>query len=776
MVMVLALSGLIITPSVNMTMEADAVTPVGWAQYPRVTIWYHLNNWNFTEITADFVEIKARGWDGLCLCPIDFMDVINDSTNVKAAIAIADGLGLKVILLAFGRMTVDPRWGIYNNSYLLGQDGSMIGGDFFNDSWIDGYLKNYLVQIDNYYGGLSGISGYWLDDTWEGIDSWISYNSHAKTKWATWLQDKYITLSNFKTNWRGKWANGTVAGATWYASWAAAGNDPPIQTTTNPYSRQDWFEARSDWFESFSARFVQYINTNHTHPVIIDSTLPKWEQSGVWCMGLNSTKVMKHFDGISPYIFGGGKIGGARTRVGYGSVGATGTAVAAAKMASAKIITPCIDLNAYDQVLPTLANLTDEILGVMATVPESSYFAFNAWVFNWSTHRMPVDHPDIWYNLPVLLHALLNGHAVGEPEIGVLMSRQNILLGSGGVIESIGIWQEAGFKTIPLFEEDFLNVSFLNQFKLIVLGYDSIYFNDTWYDTILSPTRTYWLFLDYPYANYNQTSVINNAASFRSRLHYGYVSITGWPFHYVYMKNASHPLADGLPNPFYMWWTPGQLSSINTTGSWEAVMNFSTSATYSCLLVNRSQRIVLSGLDLLGDNSTYSNINNYNSNYLQLAYNIGVLCGATPHRHYSLWDDGTSEVAIFNNNSQLGHTLSIPSSMRFIVAENSTGISISNSLGYDPSRVSVQRESDGASMPFSNVSGAFVMDLVVGTYHIIQAPAVPVASGGGGAGGGGSDEPAGSTCCSSVAVVALLALSPLIVMAGKTRRSKGGSR
>lgn len=719
LIILLTLSGFVGLISIppNANASTSVVTTVD--DYPVCGCWYHLNHYIWAEITSDFQKIKNCGYDSIYLCTLSFIDMRDDHIQVRHAMDIAWGLGLKVMLPVFVHETTNPSYFLWDNSNLTNQAGAKTGPGFYNNTWIDGVWKNWLMNMDAYYGDHPAMRGWFLDDTLTGPVNMCSYDDLTKSQWAIWLQDKYHTLAVMKTNWRGLYANGTAAGANWYASWALAGNDPPKTTSTNSYARQDWFDARSGFLDNWAQKTCLYLNTNNTHPVIIEDQLSALYGSDLYYEGFNGSSILNYFSGIAPYIWAGGKVGGQRERSGYGPV-ATGFALGTAKIGSDKLVIPCLDLNAYEQVVPTLSNLTDQIIAVMREYPATQRFSFSAWVYNWSNTRMPYDYPGIWYNIPILINALRNGSPLGNMDVGIIIPRNCVIQGGGGMLDgSLGAWGESGFKVVQIFQED-LKLSYLNRFKLIILDRAGYYFNETYASILCNATRKFWLMIEYTGDQANQTGATTEASAFRSALGFNWYHDFGgswtWPFHNCYFKSPSHALLNGISEPFYYWGTSGNLRAVNPTGlGWTKIMNYSVDPTYSCLAVKDSAKLIVSGMDLAGENSSYNTAYGYPEHFKQLYYNIGTYCGANATRYCAFWNLNGSGVGVFNSNMRLGKTITLPSSMRFIVAENMTTITIANSQSWTGTKCQLRNKTTNSLI---NYTGTFVFNANIGEYQI----------------------------------------------------------
>jgi len=702
---------------INDNVESREVWPVH-DDYPRTTIVYHINHWDYTEIDSDFAEIKAMGWEGLLLYPVSvgFQSYRTERTKMTNVLDLALANDLDVVLLIYARMENNPSWFLWDGSYLEDQDGGQSGGDLFNKTWIDGYYRQWLVDIDDYYGGHAAVKGWYWDDTFESVTKWTSYNSVAKGLWADWLENKYGTLGVMKDAWRHKWANGTAAGASWYADWAAAGNDPPESTSTNYYAIEDWFYARGEWIEYFAEKSVEYINTNHTLPTIVESTYVRIDSAAYYLIGVNTTTLMNYFDGIGIYRFGGGGYGGQQTRVIYGAL-SVGAGLSAIKMKN-KIVNLALDINGYDRT-PTLGNIADAIIGGMSIAPEGSLLSFAAFAFNWSTKRMPDDYPDIWYNLPILIDTMNDGEPVGDIEIGVVLPRYVIPLSSGGTSTGIlGLFQEAGFKVGYILEEDLNNQTYLNQFKLIVLSRSCVYYDSRQLHPLVDTPHDYWILFDWNAGLLNQTKVYRNSAPFTTAWSFTYAIPDGHPPHWVYIKEPTHPIANGLPNPFYLNAIIDERSINGPTGDWTSIFNWSTDAARSCLSVNTTLKVILSGLNFLGD--CQNHLAEYSDLYKTLATNMALYTGCTQYNpNYSLWEDVNGlNVAVINSNITDERILTLPSTMRFIAIENITGLEVNNSLLFNYSRTQIYDHSNNRLVEFTE--GSFIFDVIVGRYSIFE--------------------------------------------------------
>ncbi|USW50841.1 Putative glycoside hydrolase, family 42, beta-galactosidase trimerization [Septoria linicola] len=102
------------------------------------------------------------------------------------------------------------------------------------------------IKLAQRYGNHSGVVGWQLDNEFGCHDTVRSYDKDAKTRFRTWLQDKYTTIENMNE------AQGRVFWSSQYASFDAV--EPPFLEvyTNNEAHTLDWYTFSSDMVVEFA--------------------------------------------------------------------------------------------------------------------------------------------------------------------------------------------------------------------------------------------------------------------------------------------------------------------------------------------------------------------------------------------------------------------------------------------------------------------------------------------------------------------------------------------
>jgi len=243
-----------------------AVTGTGWSQQAkpkvRISAWYWLNSAPKAAWEGDFLTMKHLGFTDVLLCyGLDLAGIVTRKTETKQAMQWAHKAGLGVYLIVW-QPTANSLERIPEFMQVDVNGNRLDTFDVFNAKWRSTQWKNFLQDIAKTYGHEPAMAGYVFDDSFGSGN--ISYGPYEEKIFGAPLPRKP--------------------------------EDPRWEEWTK--TRQGWWE---DWAKDTIA-YIRQLDANPRHEIYLEDiieqiTNPKRHAS----MGLDFTRVAKHFDAVGGY-------------------------------------------------------------------------------------------------------------------------------------------------------------------------------------------------------------------------------------------------------------------------------------------------------------------------------------------------------------------------------------------------------------------------------------------------------------------------------------------